>query len=177
MNKDIIQYEKNYVEHFVDITDKLYKIRDIKHWINNAAKRFNTVIFYKRTDTMHVIVVPFSVESDAEFRDIALDFLISFDEKYEEDIIIVSDKDNFYSFDAYDYDTSQRLLEEDFLFVTYSAITEKVNSSVYDDNHNGQLYRLNTKGIITVNIKPSNKILPRSISGNLNIQKESCVLV
>jgi hypothetical protein len=37
-----------------------------------------------------------------EFRNVALDFLFSFEEKYNEDILIISDKDESFSFESYD---------------------------------------------------------------------------
>ena len=151
---------------------KSYIFEDIKNWINSIADQFKTVIRYKRTDTMHVIVVPYFIESYNKFRDIALDFLMNFDQKYEEDIIIVSEEDNFYSFDIYDYDTSRKLLEEDFLFVTYSAITEKVNSSAYDNYKNGLCHYFIGNGI-RYNLKSSHK----NIINNISASKESCILV
>lgn len=106
----------------------------IKNWMQKMHHLFpDASLSLKINKDIAVIVCDEKTESKKEFRDVALDFLICYNNTFKNrDIIIVSDKDKFYHFDTFDYVIRpQRIEAEAMLFRTFKlSVTPMPDISV-----------------------------------------------
>jgi hypothetical protein len=99
----------------------------IKDWIRDIAKNFNAssfkYVFFD--DDLHIIKYSDNLQKNVMFLEYITNLIIDFSNKFDEEIIIIPESDNFFKIDCFDFIYGEKLYEKSYI---NSVIINELNT-------------------------------------------------